>query len=177
MIEIKTGDIPCCVYVSEVEEHQEIKAKFFKFLAQNNVHGTIGVKGDEIYNTDYFVKNHSSIDNSYFDIVSPIFDKHNDALSKFLNYVVPISTGQFWFQQYKKNNKHSWHRHKNSIFSNVYYVDLPEGTSKTKFRFLGREFTVDVKEGQILTFPSFIEHCSKPSLSEHIKTVISFNSS
>ena len=60
------------------------RAKFFKFLAQNNVHGTIGVKGDEIYNTDYFVKNHSSIDNSYFDIVSPIFDKHNDALSKFL---------------------------------------------------------------------------------------------
>jgi hypothetical protein len=176
MIEIKTGDVPCCVYVSDVKEHKEFKNKFLEFLSYNNVHG-FKTERDNIYNTDFFVKTHPSTDNSYVDLALPFINKHNYALYSFLGYTTPIETDNIWFQQYKKSNQHSWHRHKLSIFSNVYYVDLHEESSKTTFRFLGKEFHVEVKEGQILTFPSFLEHCSKPNASDKIKTVISFNSS
>ena len=175
MIEIKTGDIPCCVYISDVEEHKEFKNKFIEFLSCNNIHGA-KVGEDDIYNTDFFVKAHPSTDNRYVDLVLPIIYKHNNALHSFLKYITPIEVDNIWFQQYKKGNQHTWHRHKFSIFSNVYYVDLAEGVSKTTFRFLGKEFSVEVNEGQILTFPSYLEHCSKPNLSDKIKTVIAFNS-
>jgi len=61
------------------------------------------------------------------------------------------------------------------LYSNIYYLDLPEGTSKTTFKFIDKEFEVDVEEGDILTFPGSMLHCSKPNTSEHTKTVIAFN--
>ena len=176
MIEIKTGDIPCCLYLSDVNEHEVIKSKFLEFINKNSINSVLTTSGDEIYNTDYFVQQHPSTNNSYLDIIKDPLNNHNDALYKHLKYDhLPICT--VWFQQYKKGNRHMWHRHRNCIFSNVYYIDMPENASRTTFRFLGREFDVDVKEGQIITFPSFLEHCSKPSKSDGIKTVIGFNSS
>jgi uncharacterized protein YjlB len=40
---------------------------------------------------------------------------------------------------------------------------------------MGEEFTIDVEEGDILTFPGSVIHCSKPHQSNDIKTVVSFN--
>ena len=107
-----------------------------------------------------------------------------EALSTFLMYKDPFvlfdpdnlrTYNQVWYQQYKKGDYHGWHRHPNNTFSNVYYVSLPKNSASTSFRYSGKEFEINVKEGQILTFPSYLEHCSKPNPSDQIKTVISFN--
>ena len=181
MIEIKTGDIPCCVYVSEVLTHKEIKIPLLHIFNNN---GTFGLDvGDEYpfgqrtYNTDWHLQSSFHYKHiEYERIIDPIINNHNEALTKFLGYTEPITCDNKWFQQYKKNDFHGWHRHKHCIFSNVYYLDLPYKVL-TSFRFHGREFTIEIKEGQILTFPSFLEHSSKPNFSDKIKTVISFNSS
>ena len=68
MIEIKTGDIPCCVYISDVEDHYDVKNRFLKFLSVNNIHSTKGIDGDEIFNTDYYVKEHPTTNNKYYEI-------------------------------------------------------------------------------------------------------------
>ncbi len=180
MIEIKTGDIPCHVYVSNVLDHAQAKKKIINCINSNVMPGVTGINDfdQHIFNTDWHLPERLIHKNSdYRNIINSILYNHNEALTQFLGYIEPIEYGKVWFQQYKKNDYHSWHRHKLCIFSNVYYVDLPLGSSKTSFRVMGKEFQVEIEEGQILTFPSFIEHCSKSNLSNNIKTVISFNSS
>ena len=174
MIEIKTGDVPCSVYISKVPDNLSIKHSFLDQLGNLPVY-SICDQGQRLFNTDYFLNPlYNRID---YNTIRRVVQRHNDALSLFLNYTKTISVenNYFWLQQYKKNDYHVWHRHCGS-FSNVYYIDLPEDSSKTTFRYMGKEFQVEVKEGHILTFPSFLEHCSKPNPSDKIKTVISFNS-
>ena len=180
MIEIKTGNIPCYVYVSDVFNHTHFKSIILNSIKNYGIFGMYTGERDldqSIFNTDWHLSdNLHSKNTEYSCIINNIIFNHNKALSHFLRYEDPINCGNIWFQQYRKNDFHGWHRHKRSVFSNVYYVDLPNNAIKTSFRLLGKEFSVEVKEGQILTFPSFIEHCSKPNLFNNIKTVISFNS-
>tara|TARA_R100001594_G_scaffold38696_2_gene70096 strand:+ start:6391 stop:6894 length:504 start_codon:yes stop_codon:yes gene_type:complete len=79
-----------------------------------------------------------------------------------------------WFQQYYKGDKHNWHNHSMCQFSNVYYLELPEPDMKTEF--LDTQ-DVSVKEGDILTFSSYLLHRSKQNTSDLRKTIIAFNSS
>jgi hypothetical protein len=176
MIEINTGNLPCCAFVSDVIDHVMVKEKMLKYLSIKPVYGFTGIKV-KLFNTDYFVKNFVGIDNKYYDFINPVVERHNKSLSRYLQYGEDIVSSLMWYQQYQKGDHHTWHRHQDSIFTNIYYIELPDGTSHTTLRFLGKEFQIEVKEGQILTFPSFFEHCSKPNLSEHVKTVIGFNSS
>lgn len=176
MIKINSADIPCQVYISNVNDHDNIKHTFLNLIDKFPILSIKVSKENnlqKIYNTDYFLSNKFNRFN--YDFLIPVIESHNLALSTFLQYAHQIKTNHIWYQQYKKGDYHSWHRH-SDVFSNIYYVDLPENSSKTSFRFRGKEFEVDVEEGQILTFPSFLEHCSKPNLSKKIKTVISFNS-
>jgi hypothetical protein len=175
MIEIKTGNVPCCIYISDVPEHLSFKKWFLNYLNSNKIFSIINKQhGNIIYNTDYFV---TKFHEEYREIILPIFNNHNLSLFNYLQYSENdfFRIKNIWFQQYAKGDGHSWHRH-DGVFSSIYYVDLPDGASLTTFRFQGKEFEVDVREGQILTIPSFFEHCSKPSKSVNLKTVIAFNS-
>jgi len=81
---------------------------------------------------------------------------------------------QIWFQQYEHQGTHGWHTH-GSNFTGVYYVDLPEGTPKTQLVLNNNVIDVNIKEGDILIFPSFVIHRAPPNKSDKIKTIISFN--
>jgi hypothetical protein len=176
MVEIKTGDIPCCIFVSNVSHHQNIKNNFLNSI-KDTPRFSIKDSNLTILNTDYYlVDSFRDITYNYSSFILPILEEHNNSLTKFLNYYTKIKVGLYWFQQYSSGDFHSWHHHPGSVFSNIYYVDLPEKSVRTKFRFLGEEFEIAVEEGQILTFPSFLEHCSPPNSSDSIKTIISFNS-
>jgi hypothetical protein len=178
MIEIRDVNIPCYFYSSIVAEHEEIKVNFLDQLKNFPIYGIDELNQQRLYNTDFFINNLRFNTNFNYNFVLPSFTKHNKAVKELLQYSEPgdFKVVAMWYQQYKKGDYHFWHNHPWSVFSNIYYVDLPAGVSHTSFRFLGQEFEVEVQEGQILTFPSFLEHCSKPNLSDNIKTVISFNS-
>jgi len=80
-----------------------------------------------------------------------------------------------WFQQYKRNSSHVYHNHAQSNFTNVYFVELPDPEFKTSIKIGEKEYDYEVKEGQIITFPAYLLHGSKPN--GHLrKTIISFNS-
>ena len=84
---------------------------------------------------------------------------------------------EIWFQQYFNNSQHGWHTH-SSNFTNVYYVDLPNDSSKTQIISPYDQKTIielDVKEGDIITFPSFVIHRGPKNNSADKKTIISFN--
>jgi hypothetical protein len=80
----------------------------------------------------------------------------------------------YWFQQYTKNNFHNWHNHDRCHFSSVYYLELPSVKLITQFK---NKLSFKAKEGDIITFPSYLFHRSPMNKTNKRKTVIVFNSS
>ena len=109
----------------------------------------------------------------YWPLVEDEIKKHIEEISKICNGGNCL-IDSFWVQQYKDEDYHDWHFHGNTMFSSIYYVELPTET-QTTFRFLNQEFFIECKEGDIITFPSYLSHCSKPNKSGSRKTVIAFN--
>lgn len=169
----KTLTKECLFYVYDVPHHTAIKPKVLAGITVMGTHSV--VEGDQqISNTDWYLSGNYL--RPYRGELQNTFDLHIN----FINEIAGIpknsllELGNYWFQQYSQGDFHDWHLHGDSVFSNVYYVDLPDGASKTTLAMNGIEFEVDVAEGQILTFPSCFVHCSKPNKTA-VKTVVAFN--
>ena len=88
-----------------------------------------------------------------------------------------------WFNQYYKmsGSEHPFHNHAGEEFSvdlvSVYYVELEDKSLRTilKHPRTGKEIVPRVKEGQILTFDSRVDHRSPRNYTDTRKTIISFN--
>lgn len=89
-----------------------------------------------------------------------------------------IAFGNFWFQQYNKNDFHDWHIHKHCHWTSVYFLELPHTSLKTEIQSFDRQSLLEynAKEGDIITFPSCLYHRSPINQLPIRKTIISFNS-
>jgi mannose-6-phosphate isomerase-like protein (cupin superfamily) len=159
-------------FITDVKEHVKLKKRLIENFDAMGTFSYIDV-AQKISNTDWHLG--SGFSRPYYDLVQPIFQSVCKDIQKKMHYPDPLDVTNYWYQKYNQGDSHKWHVHKNSNFSSVYYVSLPEGSAKTTFKVLGEEFSVDVKEGQILSFPGMVPHCSKPNLSEEPKIIISFN--
>lgn len=84
---------------------------------------------------------------------------------------------ELWFQQYKEGNTHSWHTHGEN-FTGVYYVELKKDSPKTQVVNPFDSHTVyelDVSEGDLVIFPSFVLHRAPKINDNNRKTIVSFN--
>jgi hypothetical protein len=83
---------------------------------------------------------------------------------------------ELWFQQYNTNSQHDWHIHGHN-FTGVYFIELPLECPKTQWvNFVDKSANeFNVKEGDILIFPSFIFHRAPINQSTERKTIISWN--
>lgn len=158
------------IFVGKNAAHSDMKVNLLASIVSMGTH-SICDKSQCIANTDWFLP--SNMSRPYWDLFSNIALEHVAAIGQQLQ----LSSGRisnYWFQQYKYDNYHSWHVHPTCMFSNIYYLELPTNTQAT-FNLMGNEFTFEVAEGDILTFPNFLIHCSKPNLSNSTKTAIVFN--
>lgn len=82
-----------------------------------------------------------------------------------------------WFQQYLNNSEHGWHVH-SSNFTGVYYLEMPDDAPKTLIiePYTNTVIELDIKEGDVVMFPSYVIHKAPRNLSNKRKTIISFNS-
>jgi len=167
-------DIRDLFVLSDVPNHQELKQQILDAIKKMGTHSSI-TEAVSICNTDWELS--SNTPRPYFFIVQPVFEEQLKKICALYQIKTTATLLSFWFQQYALGDFHGWHMHHNSMYSSVYYVELPEGSSKTTFKFLNQEFEIDVKEGQILSAPSILIHCSKPNKSKQIKTIIAFNTS
>lgn len=167
-------DIRDLFVVSDVPNHQELKQQILDAIKKVGTHSSI-IEGSSFCNTDWELG--PNFPKPYLPIVQPLFIEQLKKMCAIYPTKTTATLINCWFQQYALGDFHDWHLHHNSTYSSVYYVELPEDSSKTTFKFLNQEFEVDVKEGQILSAPSFLLHCSKPNKSEQIKTIIAFNAS
>jgi len=168
--------VPCHMFKTQVDNHEGIKQEILNSIDSLGVHSVIN-NGEKISNSDWQFKMEAEefASKKYIEIVLPKITIHNCKLQEQLGFIKQPEIQNIWFQQYVSGDFHDWHVHGRCMFSNVYYVELPKLSSKTMFRHFNQEFTVDIEEGEILTFPSFFQHCSKPNNYLGKKTVISFN--
>jgi len=83
-----------------------------------------------------------------------------------------------WFLQYTRTCFHSWHNHDSCMYSNIYFLELPNPKHKTELLDITTKKIIKYKaqEGDLLTFPSCITHRSKMIKDNNRKTIIAFNS-
>ena len=115
------------------------------------------------------------VEKDYQSYIKPYLISHTAELFKNYNSL-GIRFGNLWFQQYESYNKHDWHIHGLCHFTNVYFLELEDPEIKTEIKDLyGTVINYSAKEGDILSFPSFLYHRSPTNNSKKRKTVISFN--
>lgn len=176
MIKIQNIETPFFIY--KVENHEEIKKSVLSEIKNMGTY-CFKDKGQIISNTDWHLNN--NFNRTYINPIGSLLMDHCKEIQNIFIEPMPednkfiVEVSSIWFQQYEHLDFHRWHYHGKCTFSNVYYVELPDDGAKTSFRLFNKEFEIEVKEGQILTFPGCFVHCSKPNQSKKRKTVISFN--
>jgi hypothetical protein len=163
------------IFQSKIKEHNNIKNKLLREIEKDNPGN---LKVDEIYFSDTISKldwNYSSdCRREWVKVFLPYFFT---IIKEFLTETSynDIDLSGVWYQQYIKNDSHSWHIHAEQ-YTGVYYLEFPENSSKTELIHPYDKSTnfIDAQEGDIIIFPSHIIHRS-PSNQSNRKTIISFN--
>jgi hypothetical protein len=173
---MKIKKIESFYIVNNIKDHKKIKNKFLNYLdkmpnlSENN-------PDDKIFKTDW--KDSKNLNRIYikefYELMSPYMDRMMNFL-KTKEWMIH----NCWFQQYQKNDIHNWHTHGVCNYGNVYYLELENKNEATQFLNLNNNkiISIDIKEGDLLTFPSNFLHRSKKIKNKNYKkTIISFNSS
>jgi hypothetical protein len=155
---------------TKIKEHKNIKEKLLSLISK-----IPSSKYNSISHTDWHLP--PDYKREYMEFFIPIIMPYIENIRKLLNEQ-NFQINNMWFQQYKKNDLHEFHRHAFTNFSNVYYLEMPNKKMATKFKTRlddKKLFTINAEEGDFITFPACISH-SSPKINEKTrKTIISFN--
>jgi hypothetical protein len=159
--------------VISLSNHNIIKENLISLI--NSSYGESIYDGvDRINDTDWNISSNSDrewvkyfLDNCSDQIVSLYQD---------LGYAT-FQIESFWYQRYKSNDHHGWHSHPDTTFSNVYYLELPEESAATEIisPYYKNIVEINAREGDLLTFPAYLNHRAPTNISEKNRTVIVFN--
>jgi hypothetical protein len=162
------------IIITKLESHNRIKNTLLDLIDAESS-SVINDSNDRISRTDWDIndmrlRNYMLyLQESLGPCMQEVYDRLNYPNFKIHNH---------WFQQYRTNDTHDWHRHETTFWANVYYLELPKGTPPTIFLDpldSSKTIVPEVEEGDIITFPSILLHCSPQNLSSSRKTVIAFN--
>ena len=157
------------IFQSSADDYQDAKQLILNAIEQSGKYGIVDTT-QSLSNTDWHLSNPEK---AYWQYAASFVQAHNNKLVG--NFRLNSAQVQnFWFQQYERGDYHKWHNHAGCCFSSVFYVELGEASSSTTFRWMGESFEIPVKEGDIISFPSFLAHGSKPNKGTR-KTIISYN--
>lgn len=167
--------IECPYFISPLKEHLEIKEQLLSEINKTDKKKAINLKVNTVIGCDY----DWSFDNErpYLKTLLPFLTKHLSKEIKNQNFD-QVHIHNVWFQQYIFNDIHDWHIHGQTQFTCVYYLELPEQAPVTEFIHpfnQDKKQDFNIKEGDILIFPSFVLHRGKRNKSQKRKTIISFN--
>lgn len=164
-----------CVCHSKINKHKFIRDNLLSLISL--------CKGETLDNSNnYYADSISKLDwsecknleRSWVQLFLPFFFEEVVKIISTMGYN-EIQLYEMWFQQYLKNDTHGWHIH-GQQFTGVYYLEFPEGCSKTEIC-SPLDFNVkriDVEEGDIIIFPAHFVHRGLPNKNNR-KTIISFN--
>ena len=156
-----------------LKEHNDIKSSLLEFIEKDQNGKKFIDSIDHIDRTDFF--SHTNAIPHYYAV---FYNHAQDYYWEVLNHycVENIDLESVWYQQYIKKDTHGWHIHPESNISFVYNLELESSHSSTEFydRKNKQIVQLEVNEGDILTFPSYLIHRSAPLIGKR-KTIISGN--
>ena len=174
MRKVKVDDCVCC---GKLIDHDKIRDRILNEIEKDICIETEDEEGnylidDKVSKLDWTKA--SDFTRPWVKTFLPHFDI---TIKGFLNELgYPVYTlDEVWYQQYKEGDTHGWHTH-GSSYTGVYYLEFPEGSSKTELYspFNFKKHIIKAKEGDLIIFPSHIIHRGPPNTSKR-KTIISFN--
>lgn len=154
---------------------------------------------EKIIELIYKIPQNSLVENSYHDIFHTDWNLPGNMHREYIKYLnsnkilnnfildfdtflnaksckIKVEIINIWFQIYRKNNYHAYHTHGECNFTNVMYLNLPDNNIKTEIKGpQDRSIQFEAQEGQIVSFPSYLWHCSPVNKSDSEKIIISFN--
>jgi hypothetical protein len=171
---MKKHKLECVYTVKRFTYHKELKLALLSLLDTAKYENIVNAQVEaNISKTDWF--DCTNFNRDWFKFIKEPLTLEVLDIYKDMNYG-GFRLNEIWFQQYLQQSEHGWHVH-SANFTNVYYVELPEGTSKTQLiePYSGKLIELDVEEGDIVSFPSMVLHRGPPNTSDKRKTIISFN--
>lgn len=168
-------NLPGYYYITNIQEHNSIKNNLLSLMdilpVDNNEH-----REEDIERTDWNL--HEFYNREYLELFYNIITPYMENMCRtLLSTKWEISNA--WFQQYQKTNLHDWHIHGCCMYANVYFLELPKSELVTQLYDVHTKNIIsleDVKEGDLITFPSNMIHRSPQNQTNYRKTIISFNS-
>lgn len=161
--------------VSDLEQHEQIKDELLNLIDASPA-GSMVNETDKLNVTKVDWDVATDFSRPWVNHLLPYLNPHIADIFKLMGFS-KFRIKEIWFQQYERKASHGWHTH-GSHFTNVYYLELDDNAPKTVLinPFTKEEFVPDVKEGQVLVFPSYVIHKSPDDFFEKRKTIISWNS-
>ena len=169
------------IYKTRMREHDNIKKQILDIIeTQSNGRRIYDSNFDDLDITkcDYNTQGFNDSSHRYLPILRPHLLQELDEILPEMGYT-KFHITNIWYQQYETDSVHGWHVHTDCQFSAVYYLELPESCPKTEFviPFDQKEtLNINVKEGDIVIFPSYCIHRAPKNTSTERKTIISWNS-
>jgi hypothetical protein len=162
------------IAVKEFTKHDILKEQILEYINDSPAENIKTKQGSDISRCDWGLVN---LRREWVHELMPLLEPEVVEIFNNLGYQY-CKIYNIWFQQYSKNSFHNWHVHTECQWTSVYYLDLPDATPRTELidPITKKIVTLDIKEGDIVCFPSFVIHRAPINQSEKTKTIISFNS-
>jgi len=171
---INAHNIDSYILISRFPYHDASKDKTL-MLIDEVTKSNICFPGTNISNTDWDIAHTKP--KKYFTYIKSSWEEHLGTVYGSFGYK-DFLIDSFWFQQYNTGDTHPWHGHGKCNLSSIYYLELPNSTETEFIDPISRKiFKFEVKEGDVMTFPSLFIHRSPVNRTKQRKTIIAVNSS
>ena len=167
--------LDCAYAISRFKQHEEFKQQLLDLIDRSEFENPVKPLAEvNITKADWHIA--TDFSRPWVQAIQKSLSEHMLEMYKQLGYD-GLTIHEIWFQQYMTNSQHGWHTH-SANFTNVYYLEMPESAPKTQIVNPYDQKTIidiDVQEGDILVFPSFVVHRAPINNGTARKTIISYN--
>lgn len=159
-------NLPDHIHIFQVKEHSYYKPLLLDSLEKMKTDNNIQLN-EKGYYYDF---NIPKTPRTYKDIMDDLLLPYVEIMEE--KYALKeTSKSLYWFQQYEQGSDFGWHQH-GGHWAVVYYLELSEMLESTEFINYGQ---FNIKEGDLLFFPTFLVHRSPLIKSNLRKTIIATN--
>lgn len=177
------------VYWEKIDKHEEIKKKYLTLILEDSKINREKYKSQNVWEcnliTNYFEENNKTFFDEHF-IENVIKEPLNDCINELgLKKPSYYNITSLWYNVYENGDFQEVHQHSgqtSNFFSGIYLIDLEDKNTtyfyqsgpRSDFNTFGYTFpTSHIEEGNVIIFPSFLEHYVNPVVGK--KVSISFN--
>ena len=179
---VETIEVP--IAINRMHNHEELKEQVLSLIntspgerVHSNEHDDLDITRCD-YKLNNVVQDMDNPDRKWLNFIKPhLLEVVKDTYGN-LGYD-SYRIHNIWYQQYDFGSTHGWHCHTDCQWTSVYYLDMPDGCPKTELITPIDQKTIktlDVTEGDVITFPSFIVHRAPVNKGDKTKTIVSWNS-